>query len=81
MARIEIKSPEGSNGRIPSFLALKVLVDGREIRDLTGIELDFNINDAPRARISILVNEVEIDATALVSLQAQVTAQNERRGS
>jgi len=51
-------------------LPLKILVDGREIKGITGLDLRFRYNEITSARIAILVDSIEVDAEALAMLEA-----------
>ena len=59
----------------PNPLSTRVWLDGHEIsRGLSGLTVDFDVMDVTRARLTILVDEVDIDAETLAHLQAHVEA-------
>ncbi len=77
MARLQITN----SGMHP--IGTKVVLDGHELRDCQSLELRFDVDDPPTvAIITIAVDELDVDAQALLMLEAAVnTSQEERDGS
>lgn len=79
MAKLSIRLPEeykrtDDNGR-PGYTASRfyqVLVDGREIAGITSVDVSWDIEGVPSARITFSVDDLEVDANVLTILEAHV---------
>lgn len=79
MAKLSIRLPEkykqtdnnGHPGYTPSRF-YQVLVDGREIAGVTSIDVSWDVEGVPSARIGFLIDDLEIDANVLTILEAHV---------
>ena len=64
LANLEIKRNEATLG------GFKFIVDGHELKGVRNFTLSFPRDDAPVATVAFLVGGVDIDASALLELQA-----------
>ena len=69
LANLEIKRNEGTTG------GYKFIVDGHELKGVRSFTLNLPRDDAPVARVEFLVGGVDIDAAALLELQAAYICQ------
>lgn len=70
MAKVEIKKKDGKKGLIISDY--DILTDGIELTMITGITIDMEIDDINRGTLYFNVDELKIDADALLLLQGKV---------
>ncbi len=74
MARLQI-----SNNGLRAFGTRIVLNDQDISRDCTGLELVFDVETITQARITINVDHLDVDAQALLMLQAAVKIPKEEQ--
>jgi hypothetical protein len=73
MAHVSIKLRDGvlavgAKPRLTAGRFYQVLIDGREIEDVTMVQITWVPDDVPRAHISLLIKDLEIDDEALAEL-------------
>ena len=77
MAKLEIrlndraKEKKRSEHHIYTFNDYDILIDGHEPSMLTSFELDMSCMEFPQASITFNVDELEVEADALVAIKAQ----------
>jgi hypothetical protein len=69
--KVTIKSPEPVNGGYVLTKGTKVfLEDGSEITGITGMTINYRLDDIVRATIDLIVTPESIQANAMLSLQS-----------
>lgn len=82
MAKLTIRPrPEyrDQDGVLPPH-AYEVLLDGRPVPNLRGVEVYLDAEEVPQARIAIYVDELDVDANTLVELAATLIKQRQAEG-
>ncbi|WP_051575117.1 hypothetical protein [Sporolactobacillus terrae] len=82
MAKLEIRLKEEAKKKIadkkrhsmyvPKFSDYDILIDGHEPQLLTSVELSFDNESFPHAKLSFLVDDLKVDGEFLTALKAKI---------
>lgn len=77
MAKLTIRKVPGADPGLCVAWAYEVFLDDRKLDRVQAVSLTLDMGEIPRAVLSMTVDDIEVDADALLALEAIVRARRD----